>query len=273
LENEFPPEWHAVGRQIDLAIAQIRSGIAALGKANHAAGGLYTQAFFGLSIGLERMAKLAIVADHLLTHDGAFLTDAELRGYNHNLGRLLTACEAFGPNYAEAPYDARPNDPIHVAIVQVLSDFAQTTRYFNLNFLSGTVRGNDPIPAWWNSVGEAIIERHVSIAAAARIDAKVDAFQRIYGQHADVFHHDEGGNQIRDFRALALRSEQTAYVQRYGRMYVLQIVRWLGAILTGESRQCEERGFLAFRGLYETTMPLLQPDKYLLSRKTVYERG
>lgn len=218
------------------------------------------------------MAKLAILADHLLRHDGAFLTNSDFRRYRHDLGRLLIACAAFGANYAEAAYYARPSDPIHIGIVQVLDDFAQSTRYYNLDFLSGAVCGNDPISAWWKFVGEPIIERHLSVAAAARIVAKADAIQRNHGQCSDVFHHDESGKQIRDLCELAIRSEQTAYVQRYGRMYVLQIVRCLGAILTGQSRQCEARGLNAFYGLYETTAPLLQPDSYLLSRKTVYNR-
>ena len=47
----FSPEWHALGREAELAGEQLALGVTALGRANHAQQGLYTQAFFALSIG------------------------------------------------------------------------------------------------------------------------------------------------------------------------------------------------------------------------------
>ena len=67
----FPPEWHALGREAELSAEQIAQGVTALGKANHAQKGIYTQAFFGLSIGLERLAKLILLADHAISNSGA----------------------------------------------------------------------------------------------------------------------------------------------------------------------------------------------------------
>jgi len=58
MTSDFPPEWHTIGREAELAVEQTASGITALGRANHRRKGYYTQAFFGLSIGLERIAKL-----------------------------------------------------------------------------------------------------------------------------------------------------------------------------------------------------------------------
>jgi hypothetical protein len=52
-----PPEWHALDREAELAAEQIASGITALGRANHAQKGYYTQAFFGLSIRLATVEE------------------------------------------------------------------------------------------------------------------------------------------------------------------------------------------------------------------------
>ena len=41
-----------------------------VGKANHSQHGWYNQAFFNLSIGFERAAKLAIDVDYALNHAG-----------------------------------------------------------------------------------------------------------------------------------------------------------------------------------------------------------
>lgn len=188
MEHGFPIRWHAVGREVDLAIAQLRSGIEALGKAHHADTGLYTRAFFGLSIGIERLAKLAIIGDYLLGHDGAFPTDANLRPFGHDLDRLLIRCQEFGQRYADPPYDNRPVQPIHQVIIRVLNDFARTTRYYNLDFLSGAVQGNDPVSVWWNSVATLIIENHINAAVEARIETEARVRNHAFGRYAAVFH-------------------------------------------------------------------------------------
>jgi hypothetical protein len=53
----FPPEWHTLGREAELAAEQLAIGVTALGHANHTQKGLYHQAFFALSIGFERLAN------------------------------------------------------------------------------------------------------------------------------------------------------------------------------------------------------------------------
>ena len=48
----FSAEWRALQREAQLAAEQLAAGVTALGRANHAQTGLYSQAFFGLSVGL-----------------------------------------------------------------------------------------------------------------------------------------------------------------------------------------------------------------------------
>ena len=57
------PKWKAVQREAQLASEQIAHGVTVLGRASHAQTGLYAQAFFGISIGLERMGKLIFLAN------------------------------------------------------------------------------------------------------------------------------------------------------------------------------------------------------------------
>ena len=52
--------------------------------------GLYNQAFFNISIGLERLLKLIVLIEHGLTHKGVFPTEDDLRnGFGHDLQRLF----------------------------------------------------------------------------------------------------------------------------------------------------------------------------------------
>jgi hypothetical protein len=65
------PEWHALRREATLVRQLVGAGVTALGRANYAdKKGDYYTAFFGLSIGLERLVKLILVADYAISNSG-----------------------------------------------------------------------------------------------------------------------------------------------------------------------------------------------------------
>lgn len=65
------PEWHALGREASLVRYLIGSGATAIGRANYADKmGEYYTAFFGLSVGLERLSKLILVARYAIENRG-----------------------------------------------------------------------------------------------------------------------------------------------------------------------------------------------------------
>jgi hypothetical protein len=106
----FPPAWHALGREAQLAGTQLASGITILGKANHAQKGLYTQALFALSIGFERLGKLILVTEYAIENKGSWLTDEQLRKKGHDIAGLVGACEPIAKKYvATKPFGQRPN--------------------------------------------------------------------------------------------------------------------------------------------------------------------
>lgn len=157
-------EWRALGREAELSAEQIATGVTVLGRANHAQTGLYSQAFFGLSIGLERLGKLIIIADHATQHSGSFQTDDDLKQIGHDLRRLLPGCEAIGRTIKpDRSYASRPTDPIHQAIETTLSQFATKSRYYNLTYIAGSAgEQTDPISTWWENVAKRICDRHYS---------------------------------------------------------------------------------------------------------------
>ena len=71
-------EWRALQREAQLAAEQIAVGVTALGRANHAQTGLYSQAFFGLSIGMERTGKLIFIANYAIRNNGSLPTNSIL---------------------------------------------------------------------------------------------------------------------------------------------------------------------------------------------------
>lgn len=135
----FSPRWQAIGREGQLAAEQLATGVTILGQANHAQKGLYSQAFFALSIGLERLAKLIVVADYAITHGGRYPTNRELKGFGHDIVALLDKCEEISSRYRNGKiYAARPNTVIHQGIITGLSEFGVLSRYYNLDFLTGS---------------------------------------------------------------------------------------------------------------------------------------
>jgi hypothetical protein len=264
-------QWRAVQREAQLAAEQAAHGVTVLGRANHAQTGLYTQAFFGLSIGLERMGKLIFLADHAIRSDGAFPTDQDLRKIGHDLASLLAKCEAIGTGLSQnQDYMARPSDAIHRGIEDVLSLFATKLRYYNLTHLAGAVQGQqDPVALWWEKVATPICDRHYSQRQREKDEADAVAIESILGEISTVIHSTEAGEPIRDVHTFFARGRATRVVQKYSRLYTLQIVRWLASIMFDLSyRGAYEQRIQALLGLHEPFTIFLNEDRYLRDRRT-----
>jgi len=270
-DGMFGPRRRAMQREAQLAAEQAAYGVTVLGRANHAQPGLYTQAFFALSIGLERMGKLIFLADHAISNGGVFPKDKELRKFCHNLSSLLSKCEEIGTIISQdQDYMARPNDPIHRGIEEVLSLFATNLRYYNLNHLTGVDRGQeDPVALWWKKVATPIFDRHYSERQRKKDDAIAVNMESRIGETSSVFHTAENGNPIRDINSLFKRVGVTSIVQKYGRQYTMQIIRWLASIifelshLGGYKKQTQ-----VLFGLHEPFIIFRQKDNYFRNRKT-----
>lgn len=264
-------EWRALQREAQLAAEQIAAGVTVIGRANHAQTGLYSQAFFGLSVGLERLGKLIIITDHAINNSGGFPTNSDLRRIGHDLLKILPRCEAIGniadPKRAYAP---RPVDPIHQGIEQTLSEFASKTRYYNLNHITGVAgQQTDPIAMWWQMVGMPICERHYSDRERKKDTANALVVDQMLGDNSIVIHHGEDGTEINNVGDLVARAGATTIVQKYGRLYTLQIVRWLASILSELSRVgAYQKQIEALLGLNEPFVIFGNDDKYLRNRKT-----
>jgi hypothetical protein len=266
MEEFFTPQWFAVGREADIATEQIASGITALGRAQLSRKGLYTQAFFGLSIGIERLAKLIYISDHALENNGNFPDNDALRKLGHKLDVLLDKCQEISvKRMAGKEFSERPSTDIHAGIVLTLSEFAKQTRYYNLNFLSGsTPNPSEPIEFWWNRVGVPILHLH----SRFKIPQSREVLLNKMSSHSTVIFHDENGSPIRDVLALHRHMKETEVVQKYGRLYCLQIVRWLVCLMRELSSVGGESHIEWLEYLYETFTIFMQEDRALKNRKT-----
>jgi hypothetical protein len=245
--------------------------VTALGKANHAQSGVYTQAFFGLSIGLERLAKLILIADHAIEHTGSFPTNDELRKVGHDVAGLLDRCASLSDKHRSGQkYCERPSDAVHQGIVSTLTEFGMLSRYYNLDLIVGgkAARLPEPVAAWWNRVGTPILAKHYSNRQRAKDTAQATAMAALIGGVTHVVHHSEDMTPISDIATLMTHGSATRIVQKYGRLYVLQLVRWLAYLMVDLSHGADGAEIEALFGLHEPFVLFLNDDSYFLGRKT-----
>lgn len=258
-------------REAQLSAEQAAHGITLIGRANHAQTGFYIQAFFALSIGLERMGKLIFLADYAIRNNGTFATDQDLRKIGHDLGPLLNKCEDIATSLDQSrDYSLRPNDSIHQSIVEVISLFATKLRYYNLNHLSGSSQGqHDPVALWWKKVAIPICDLHYSERQRKRDMEEAKFMENLLGESSVILHSSETGDSINSIERLFRQAKATKVVQKYGRLYTMQIIRWLSSILFELSHTgAYELRIQSLLGIHEPFTIFFNDDSYFLGRKT-----
>jgi hypothetical protein len=206
----------------------------ALGKADYAHPAYYSQAFFALSIGLERAAKLALSLNAAIETNGSFLSGQDLRVYGHDLDRLLQKVEAIAEDrrLKSAP---RPATDIHSGIVTTLTAFAMNvTRYYNLEVLAvghDRDRSEDPIAMWHRLVTRPVLADHYPDNTRRRDEARARFVGREADPHGVVRSLTENGQPIRSFEEAARQSAEASVARPWERMYVLQLCRFVGTVV------------------------------------------
>lgn len=268
------PEWRAVNREASLVRQLIGSGVTALGRASYGSGlGEYYTAFFGLSVGIERLAKLILVADHAMSHAGALPDQTVVRQFGHKIRELCDKADQIAVKHGLTLDYAKPTDPICWAVVDCLDAFADAAkgRYANFEAIGNPSfnPANEPITRWWTEVVEPILAKHVrGTSRDATIKRNAQMVDAMIGSHSFVLHADEAGQTMTEMQIASERTGMTRWAQRYGRFYTLTIVRWLANIFSDLS---EAGGYghriEALFGHYELFDGYKADDNYLLTRK------
>jgi len=102
-------------------------------------------ALFNLSIGAERLMKAIVVIDHMLRNNLVVPSRGDLKAYQHDLSALYSKCADISSG-EDSKVPPRANlEPATQEILQLLTDFARQTRYYNLDDLGATAAGKDPL--------------------------------------------------------------------------------------------------------------------------------
>ncbi len=265
-------KWRALQNEAQLAAEQIAHGVSLLGKACYSQQGRYSQAFFCLSIGLERAGKIIFIANYAIQNSGKFPTDKLLKdNFGHNLESLLDYAESVGRNLnPKRMFPDRPNDLIHRGIEQTISKFSTKLRYYNLNHLSGQAEDNtNPINLWWELVATPIFKRHYSLKQQ-RKNAQLSALMEdILGNDTHVMQGTETGEHLDSIYKCFSHSCTTKVVQKYSQFYTLQLARWLASTIRELSFYgAYELRLEAILGIEEPFNIFFNEDSMLRSRRT-----
>lgn len=268
------PEWHALRREASLVSQLIGSGATALGRASYGNGfGEYYTAFFGLSIGIERLAKLILVADYAIENGGALPGQAVVRKYGHKILALVGDADAIAAKRnITVPYLA-PSDPICAAVINCLDAFSDASRGRYANFEAiGNPNFNEadePVNKWWSEVVEPILARHYrGKKAEADVKHRAAVLDALISDVTMVRFTNETGKLMTSVSTSSERSGQTKWAQKYGRFYALSVVRWLSYIFSKLVNEAAyRRGIDSLFGHSEFFDIYRLEDSYLLTRK------
>jgi hypothetical protein len=265
--------WQALSREAGTAAEHLAIGVTAIGKANYAQDAYYTQAFFALSIGLERTAKLILVIDHALKHNGQFPKNVEVRSYKHNLQELLNQLDKIAEQRGlMKPKHQLPRSSIHDGILEVLSEFANNiTRYYNFDLITGHSNSKniqDPIKAWFEKVTIPVLAVHYKVHHQSKIEANAKAVAELLGEYTYVFHHSEDGEKLDSIYDASIHTGMTNFAKPYIRMYVMQIARFLAILITDFTFAAHEAQLPDIPYLSEFFVIFNNSDNYFKKRQT-----
>ena len=205
----FTEKERLLANEASLTSSLLGNGLNALRKANINNKGLYYQAFFSLSIGVERLLKMIIITQYRSEHNGDFPVDIDMKKLSHNLIKL---CQYTGIQFKK--------DSIHEKIVIFLDDFARKSRYYNIDsMVYKNVQYYDPLYEW-SLIAEVILDssgKRKEIKNKQKLSRLIDSVSlfRFY---------DLQGNEVNNAIGILNNIENQEIIQEYSVQYMFEII-------------------------------------------------
>lgn len=148
----FDKRFGLLSQESHLAKNALLSGFELLLKANFFQGkeGYFYSTFFHISIGMERILKLAVVTHYMLSNNYQAPTINQLKEeFGHNIATLYNNCIKLrssyrGPQQVTMPVLSAEDQ----ALVDFFTEYAMGSRYFNLNEICEAKMNRSPLYKW-----------------------------------------------------------------------------------------------------------------------------
>lgn len=220
-----------LGRECALAASSIGQGLTLIRKYDYVKHAYGTQAFFSLSIGIERLLKIILIYNHRRINNNKFPDNGVLKKAGHEIKSMYEIAIGIANEIGQADiYSPLKADRIYDLIIDFLTDFAHSSRYYNLDTLTGHQNKTDePLRRWNTKINKIIVERHYRYnqKKVEEIEKLTDAF----GGHFLVSFDNEDGKEISNIKDLYLEGLTVDVKQKYSMFYIYCIVRFLSELL------------------------------------------
>lgn len=229
LENPNSTSVLLLIKECGLTATSIDQGLITLRKSHFGVKGLYYQSFFLLSIGIERLLKLIIIVKTLVEKD-KFPENNELKNYGHRIIDMFNhLTNELCPNE-----NLTLRDEIFEPILQFLSDYAQSSRYYNLDTLSGrNTKTGDPLHAWYN-IQQIIKVKHCKTKDFSEYEKYLIESM----ENHSIFHFTtEIDKPIQNAHQYFEEGKYLDKIQGYSVWYFYQIIDYLVSILVKEAEK------------------------------------
>lgn len=147
-------EGHITRSCLCTGLTEIRNG-----NIGNAKGRFYT-GFFQLSIGIERLAKLALILDYMVDNQLSPPGKRYISYFGHDIDKLFSELRSVASKRKSSTLSAFNLEPLPNAILLFLSQFASKTRYANLDGLANGSSGKEPISEW-NSILTEVLKKNM----------------------------------------------------------------------------------------------------------------
>lgn len=251
-----------LGRECAQAAMSLGQGLTLIRKYDYVKHAYGTQAFFMLTIGIERLLKIIVIYDHRQLNNNAFPNNAELKNAGHKIDKLYKRAKDIATRIGQPElYKPIEDDPIFALIIKLLTEFAQNARYYNLDTLTGHLNSTDePLRAWNKTINKAIIERHYR--HNKKKEEEIINLSNAVGNHFLVSFDNEEGTGIDNIKDFYLEGMTVDVKQKYSMFYVYCLVRFFSTLLWHL-----DKGYYPMVSEYFGKFRITD-DAYVKSRKT-----
>lgn len=158
----FDKKFTLLAQEAHLTKNSILSGFDLLLKANFFQDkeGYFYSSFFHISIGMERLLKLAIISDYMLMNNYKTPTTKQLKSqFGHNITTLYGECMKLMPVYLSDSSKHPSVEPEDTALIDFFTEYANGSRYFNLNEVCEAKMSRSPLDKWLE-IAKATYDKH-----------------------------------------------------------------------------------------------------------------
>lgn len=246
----LPEEFTLLTQEAHLAKNAILSSFDLLLQANfyQQKDGNFYSGFFNLTIGLERMMKLAAVSDYMLKNEYRAPTDKELRKwFGHYLDKMYQHMVMLSATYTNGeiqPPDADSNDH---KLIEFLSRFAAKSRYYNLDELGKRTDSPSPLQEWWE-IASSVYEEHTAWHVRDRQQRTIFQAMDAQGIHNGFTREMNFDGQLMTVFDILYRQHVTKKSANLMIWRILELFRPVHYLLDQISHDAHESGIEARRG-------------------------